>query len=97
MKFKMNIFLILLSFFVFITIPFKCYSLDTKSERHIQDAIVKIVQETTIIVIAHRLSTILKADQIYVLEKGEIIENGVYKNLLINNGIFSQMVKAQNF
>jgi ABC-type multidrug transport system fused ATPase/permease subunit len=72
-------------------------SLDTKSERLIQDAIEKIAQETTIIVIAHRLSTILKADQIYVLEKGEIIEYGGYRKLIDNDSLFSQMVKAQEF
>jgi ABC-type multidrug transport system fused ATPase/permease subunit len=72
-------------------------SLDTKSERQIQEAIEKIAMETTIIVIAHRLSTILKADQIYVLEKGKIIENGGYQKLLKNNSLFSQMVKSQDF
>jgi len=72
-------------------------SLDTKSERQIQEAIEKITTGTTVIVIAHRLSTILKADQIYVMEKGEIIENGGYQELLRNNSLFSQMVKTQAF
>jgi len=72
-------------------------SLDTKSERQIQEAIEKIAVETTIIVIAHRLSTIIKADQIIVLEKGEIIEYGDYQKLIGNNNLFSQMVKTQAF
>ena len=72
-------------------------SLDTKSERYIQDAIGRIAQETTIIVIAHRLSTVLKADQIYVLEKGKIKENGDYNTLMTNQGLFSKMVKVQEF
>jgi ABC-type multidrug transport system fused ATPase/permease subunit len=72
-------------------------SLDTKSEQMIQQAIDKIARDTTIIVIAHRLSTILKADQIYVLDKGEIIEYGGYQKLIGNNSLFSQMVKSQEF
>jgi len=72
-------------------------SLDTKSERLIQEALEKISKETTIIVIAHRLSTILKADNIYVLEKGEIIEHGNYQKLTENNKRFNEMVKAQEF
>jgi len=72
-------------------------SLDTKSERLIQEAIEKIAQETTIIVIAHRLSTITKADHIYILENGSVVEHGDYQKLMDNNNLFSQMVKAQEF
>jgi len=72
-------------------------SLDTKSERLIQRSIEKIALETTIIVIAHRLSTIMKADQIYVLDKGKIVEQGNYQGLIDNNSLFKQMVKAQEF
>jgi ABC-type multidrug transport system fused ATPase/permease subunit len=72
-------------------------SLDTKSEQQIQNAIEKIAMETTIIVIAHRLTTILKADQIFVLEEGKIIEHGDYQKLINNNNLFSKMVNAQEF
>ncbi len=62
---------------------------------HLVDAL--LGQGSRVIVIAHRLSTILKADQIYVLEKGEIIEYGGYEKLIGNNNLFSQMVKSQEF
>jgi ATP-binding cassette subfamily B protein len=70
-------------------------SLDTQSERLIQQAIESIAQETTIIIVAHRLSTITSADYIYVLEKGRIIEEGTYQSLIHIDGKFSQMVKLQ--
>lgn len=70
-------------------------SLDTHSERLIQQAIENIAKETTVIVIAHRLSTIVNADYIYVLKDGAIIEEGTYLQLLEKKGIFNQMVKQQ--
>jgi ABC-type multidrug transport system fused ATPase/permease subunit len=56
-------------------------SLDTESEGMIQKAIDNLSGETTIVVIAHRLSTIRKADYVYVLEKGSVIEEGSYREL----------------
>ncbi len=70
-------------------------SLDTYSERLIQQAIENIAKETTVIVIAHRLSTIANADYIYVLKKGRVIEQGGYSDLIQMNGCFSQMVQQQ--
>lgn len=70
-------------------------SLDTHSERLIQQAIEKIAKETTIIVIAHRLSTIVNADCVYVLKKGRIIEEGTYSDLVRMGGHFNSMVKLQ--
>lgn len=70
-------------------------SLDTYSERLIQQAIEKIAKETTVIVIAHRLSTIVNADYIYVLEAGKVIEEGTYASLVGREGRFNQMVKLQ--
>jgi ABC-type multidrug transport system fused ATPase/permease subunit len=72
-------------------------SLDTKSEKLIQIAVDKIAGETTLIVIAHRLSTITRADQIYVLEKGQVVESGDYTSLVNKNSLFTQMVKSQEF
>ncbi|MEI7635792.1 MAG: ABC transporter ATP-binding protein [Syntrophus sp. (in: bacteria)] len=66
-------------------------SLDSESERLIQLSIETIAKKMTVIVIAHRLSTIAKADYIYVLEDGRIVEEGEYSQLLINDGSFSQM------
>lgn len=70
-------------------------SLDTHSERLIQEAIEKIAQETTVIVIAHRLSTIVNADYVYVLKKGRIVEEGTYSQLYSMNGYFKDMVESQ--
>ena len=70
-------------------------SLDTHSERLIQQAIENIAKETTIIVIAHRLSTIVNADYIYVLGQGRIIEQGKYCDLAKLDGYFNRMVKLQ--
>ena len=70
-------------------------SLDTQSERLIQQAIENIAKQTTVLVIAHRLSTIVQADYIYVMNKGRIIEQGTYNNLMKKNGSFTHMVNMQ--
>jgi len=71
-------------------------SLDTYSERLIQQAVESVAKETTVIVIAHRLSTVVNADYIYLLERGSIVEEGTYQDLLCKNGHFSDMVKLQS-
>jgi ABC-type multidrug transport system fused ATPase/permease subunit len=70
-------------------------SLDTYSERLIQEAIEKIALETTVIVVAHRLSTIVNADYVYVLEKGRIVEEGDYRDLVDKGGQFARMTQLQ--
>ncbi len=70
-------------------------SLDTNSERLIQQAVDNIAKQTTVIVIAHRLSTIVNADHIYVLREGRIVEEGTYSALVTMNGYFNRMVKFQ--
>jgi ABC-type multidrug transport system fused ATPase/permease subunit len=70
-------------------------SLDTQSEKLIQQAIENIVRETTIIVIAHRLSTIVNADYVYVLKEGGVIEEGTYLDLVKRDCHFNRMVKLQ--
>jgi len=72
-------------------------ALDTKSERVIQRAIEKIANETTLIVVAHRLSTIVNADYVYVLENGCITEEGSYDNLIMQRGVFYNMIESQKF
>ena len=70
-------------------------SLDTYSERLIQQAIENIAKETTVIVIAHRLSTIVNSDYVYVLKEGRVMEEGTYSDLVKRDNHFSQMVKLQ--
>lgn len=70
-------------------------SLDTESERLVQDAINNMMQNRTSIVIAHRLSTIRHADEIIVLQKGEIVERGTHEELLSQNGFYKKLVDMQ--
>ena len=70
-------------------------SLDTESERLVQDAINNMMQNRTSIVIAHRLSTIRHADEIIVLQKGKIVERGNHEGLLSQNGFYRKLVEMQ--
>ena len=70
-------------------------SLDTESERLVQDAINKMMKNRTSIVIAHRLSTIRHADEIIVLQKGKIVERGNHEQLLMQNGFYRKLVEMQ--
>ncbi len=70
-------------------------SLDTESERLVQDAINNLMTNRTSIVIAHRLSTIRHADAIIVLQKGEIVERGTHDGLLLQNGFYKKLVDMQ--
>ncbi len=68
-------------------------SLDTESEKLVQDAINKMMENRTSLVIAHRLSTIRHADEIIVLQKGEIAERGTHESLLSAEGIYYRLVQ----
>lgn len=70
-------------------------SLDTESERLVQDAINNMMQNRTSIVIAHRLSTIRHADEIIVLQKGEIVERGNHEELMKKQGYYHRLVQMQ--
>jgi subfamily B ATP-binding cassette protein MsbA len=70
-------------------------SLDTESERLVQDAINNMMKNRTSIVIAHRLSTIRHADEIIVLQKGKIVERGSHEQLLSQNGFYRKLVEMQ--
>lgn len=70
-------------------------SLDTESERLVQDAINKMMANRTSIVIAHRLSTIRHADEIIVLQKGQIVERGTHEELIEKNGYYKRLVDMQ--
>ncbi|WP_254049522.1 ABC transporter ATP-binding protein, partial [Cnuella takakiae] len=70
-------------------------SLDTESERLVQDAINNMMQNRTSIVIAHRLSTIRHADEIIVLQKGKIVERGTHQQLMELGGYYRKLVEMQ--
>ncbi len=70
-------------------------SLDTESERVVQDAINNLMKNRTCIVIAHRLSTVQHADEIIVMEKGKIAERGTHNELLSKDGIYKRLVDMQ--
>ena len=72
-------------------------ALDTESERFVQDALEKMMQNRTSLVIAHRLSTIQKADWIVVMERGSIGEQGTHEELMNNNNVYRRLVELQNF
>lgn len=70
-------------------------SLDTESERLVQDAINTLMKDRTSLVIAHRLSTVRHADEIIVLKKGEIVERGTHDELVARNGFYKRLVEMQ--
>jgi subfamily B ATP-binding cassette protein MsbA len=70
-------------------------SLDSKSERMVQEGLEKLMTGRTSIVIAHRLSTIINSDRIYVFESGNIVEVGTHKELLALNGYYANLYKIQ--
>lgn len=73
-------------------------ALDTESERLVQDAIIKLMQNRTSIVIAHRLSTIKHADLILVIDEGEIVERGTHKELIAKkDGLYKKLHSMQMF
>ena len=72
-------------------------SLDTESEKLVQEALENLMHSRTSLVIAHRLSTIKKADEIIVLERGKIIERGTHQQLIAQNGHYRKLSDLQSF
>ncbi|HHT69366.1 MAG TPA: ABC transporter ATP-binding protein, partial [Firmicutes bacterium] len=70
-------------------------SVDTRTERLIQEAMTRLMEGRTSFVIAHRLSTILDADRILVINEGEIIEQGTHQELLERNGFYAELYNSQ--
>lgn len=70
-------------------------SVDTRTEKHIQDAMVKLMKDRTSLIIAHRLSTIQDADLIVVMDEGRIVETGSHANLLAKKGKYYQLYMTQ--
>jgi putative ABC transport system ATP-binding protein len=70
-------------------------SLDSESERLVQEALEKLMQGRTTFVIAHRLSTVRRADRIVVLNEGRIVEEGTHEELLSTGGLYKQLYEIQ--
>ena len=70
-------------------------ALDVESERLVQDAIENLLGELTILIVAHRLSTVMRANRIFVMEEGRIVESGTWEELLKLNGRFRQLYDIQ--
>lgn len=71
-------------------------ALDTESERLVQVALENMMKNRTSIIIAHRLSTIQNADEIIVMKKGEIAEQGTHSELIVKNGVYKKLVDMQS-
>jgi subfamily B ATP-binding cassette protein MsbA len=71
-------------------------ALDTESERLVQEALMRLMQNRTSVVIAHRLSTIVHADEIIVLHRGEIVERGKHNELLALNAYYKKLYELQS-
>lgn len=70
-------------------------ALDTKSEKAVQEALDKLIQNRTCLMIAHRLSTVQNADHIYVMKEGAIVEEGTHSALVTQGGTYAQLVALQ--
>lgn len=71
-------------------------ALDSESEKLVQDALTNLMKNRTSIVIAHRLSTIQEADKIYVMQEGEIIEEGKHEMLMEKGGVYKKLIEIQS-
>ena len=71
-------------------------NIDVESEEKIWRSIYELSENKTVIVISHRLANVKNADNIYVLDKGNIVESGSHKDLMMYNGKYAQLVNHQN-
>ncbi|KAK5748111.1 hypothetical protein LTS12_021846 [Elasticomyces elasticus] len=71
-------------------------SLDSRAEKAVQDALDRVSADRTTVIIAHKLATVMAADNIAVMAKGQVVEQGNHKTLLNLNGLYAAMVRAQD-
>jgi subfamily B ATP-binding cassette protein MsbA len=71
-------------------------ALDSESEKLVQEAIYTLMKNRTSVVIAHRLSTIQHADEIIVVQDGEILEQGNHEELLAKEGLYNKLIRMQS-
>ena len=69
--------------------------MDTRTEKHIQDAMVNLMKDRTSVIIAHRLSTIQDADFIVVMDQGQIVESGNHQELIAHKGRYYELYMTQ--
>jgi ATP-binding cassette subfamily B protein len=69
--------------------------LDAESEKLVQDALERLMEERTTIIIAHRLATVRAADRIIVLDQGRIVEEGTHASLSTAKGLYARLAKLQ--
>jgi ATP-binding cassette subfamily B protein len=70
-------------------------ALDAESERLVQNALERLMNDRTTIVIAHRLATVRAADRIIVMDQGRIVEQGKHEQLLAANGLYARLARLQ--
>jgi len=70
-------------------------ALDAESERMVQEALLRLMQERTTIVIAHRLATVIHADQIAVMDQGRVVALGTHQQLLRTSPLYSRLAELQ--
>src|SRR5205085_7125075 len=71
-------------------------SLDTASERAVQEALDRLREGRTTLVVAHRLSTVRRADRIVVLERGRVVDQGTHEELLARGGLYARLCALQD-